>query len=181
MEILSPKNQLKLFGYKNYFDEFIKLYKKKVLPNSILLSGNKGLGKFTFAFHFINFILSRNEENAYSSSDFKISENNLSYKLINKKIHPNFFLINNSLLDKEIKIDQIRSLHSFLGKSTYTKNLKIVLINNAENLNLNSSNALLKSLEEPTQNTFFFLIHNNDEKILDTIKSRCVEFRLFFF
>ena len=82
------------------------------------MSGNEGSGKSTFAFHFINFILSRNEENAYSSSDFKISENNLSYKLINKKIHPNFFLINNSLLDKEIKIDQIRSLQSFLGKST---------------------------------------------------------------
>ena len=53
------------------------------------------------------------------------------------------------------------------------------MIDNAENLNLNASNALLKSLEEPPKNTFFFLIHNSGSKILDTIKSRCIEFKIF--
>ena len=54
------------------------------------------------------------------------------------------------------------------------------MIDNAENLNLNSSNALLKAIEEPGENTLFFLIHNNSHKILETIKSRCIEFKLFF-
>ena len=53
------------------------------------------------------------------------------------------------------------------------------MIDNAEYLNNNSSNALLKVLEEPNNNTFFFIIHNNKIKILETIKSRCVEFKFF--
>ena len=41
------------------------------------------------------------------------------------------------------------------------------MIDNAENLNLNSSNALLKTIEEPKNNTFFFIIYNSASKILD--------------
>ena len=47
-------------------------------------------------------------------------------------------------------------------------------------MNLNASNALLKSLEEPPRNTIFFIVHNDSYKILDTIKSRCTEFKFFF-
>ena len=47
VEILSPKNQLQLFGYDDYFNSFIKLFNKNKLPNTILLSGLKGSGKAT--------------------------------------------------------------------------------------------------------------------------------------
>ena len=53
------------------------------------------------------------------------------------------------------------------------------MIDNAEKLNINSSNALLKAIEEPMNNTFFFIIHDASYKILDTIKSRCSEFKFF--
>ena len=173
IEIISAKNQLRLFGFEDYFNSFIKLYEKKELPNSILLSGPKGLGKSTFAYHIINCLLSKSEERKYSIKDFIIDENNLSYKQLSANTHPNFFLIENNLLERDIKIEQIRDLLKFLNKTTYIRNLKIVLIDNAENLNLNSSNALLKAIEEPQNNTFFFIIQNNASKILDTVKSRC--------
>lgn len=180
IKIVSAKNQLRLFGFENYFNYFIKLYEKKELPNSILLSGPKGLGKATFAYHIINYFLSKNEERKYSIKNFVINENNLSYKLLTTNIHPNFFLIENNLLEKDIKIEQVRNMLKFLNKTTYSRNLKIIMIDNAENLNLNSSNALLKSIEEPPNNTFFFIVHNNAFKILDTIKSRCTEFQFSF-
>ena len=176
-ETLSPKNQLRLFGYENYFNSFITLFEKKKMPNSILLSGLKGLGKATFTYHIINYLLSKDEERKYSIKDFAIDKHNLSYKLLSTNTHPNFFLIENNLLEKDIKIEQVRNLLNFLNKSTYTRNLKIIMIDNAENLNLNSSNALLKAIEEPQNNTFFFIIHNSASKILDTIKSRCTEFK----
>ena len=44
-------------------------------------------------------------------------------------------------------------------------------------MNINSSNALLKSLEEPSNNTFFFIIHNVASEIKETIKSRCIQFK----
>ena len=178
--IIEPKSQLSLFGYENYFNLFIKLYKKNKLPNVILLNGPKGIGKATFAYHFINYLLSQNEENKYLINDFKINRKNISYKHMLNKTHPNFFLLQNNLLDEDIKIDQVRSLLKFLGKSVFSKNIKIVMIDNAEYLNLNSSNALLIDLEEPGDSTFFFIIKNSSSKILNTIKSRCIEFKLFF-
>ena len=177
MEILTSKSQLNLFGYDKLFNSFITLHKKNKLPNVMLLSGSKGLGKSTFAYHFINYLLSDKEESNYLVENFKINPNNSSYKLIQNDIHPNFFLLENDLTEDNIKIDQVRNLLIFLHRSTYTKDLKIVFIDNAEFLNVNSSNALLKSLEEPSSNTFFFIIHNDASRIRETIKSRCIQFK----
>ena len=88
-----PINQCHLFGHANYFNLFNDLYKKKKLPNSMILTGPKGLGKATFAYHFANFLLSENEENKYSIKDFTINKNNRSFKLINNHTHPNFYLL----------------------------------------------------------------------------------------
>ena len=179
IEILSSKNQLQLFGYEEYFNSFIKLFKQKKLPNTILLSGLKGSGKATFAYHFINYVLSSSEELKYSVNNFSINPNNKSYKLLCNNTHPNFFLIENNPLNENIGIDKTRDALRFLNKSSYYSNIKIVLIDNAEYLNINSSNALLKALEEPNNNTFFFIINNSVNKVLSTIKSRCIEFKFF--
>ncbi len=122
----------------------------------------------------------KKEDRKYEINNFSINENNRSYNLLLKNIHPNFFLLKNNLNDANIKIDQVRDLLKFLNKSSYSENLKLILIDNSEYFNLNSSNALLKSLEEPNNKTFFFIIHNSSSQISETIKSRCVEFKLFF-
>ena len=180
IDITEPKKQLRLYGYKDYFQSFIKLFTKNKMPNSILITGPRGIGKSTFVYHVVNYLLSLDEDKKYSINNFLINNENSSFNLINNYTHPNFFLVENQLLSSDIKIEQIRKLNQFINKSTYSRNLKIIMIDNAENLNLNASNALLKSLEEPPKNTFFFLIHNSGSKILDTIKSRCVEFKIFF-
>ncbi len=157
MEIIKPNAQLYLFGYENHFNFFDKLYEKKKLPNSILLSGPKGLGKSTFVYHFINYLLSKDEKYNYDKNKFSIDQNNSTYKSIRNGTHANFFLLDVTNNDENIKIEQIRKLLLFLNKSTYYKGLKIVLLDNAEYLNVHSSNALLKAIEEPSENTFFLL------------------------
>ena len=156
IEVTHPKNQLNLFGYDAYFKSFVKLFEKEEMPHCVLLSGSKGLGKSTFVYHFINYLFSKTEKNRYSINDLIINKENLSYKLLHKNTHPNFFLIENNNFEKDVKIQQVRSLLKFLSKTTFSKDLKIVMIDNIENFNLNSANALLKSLEEPRDNTFFF-------------------------
>ena len=180
MEIIKPNAQLNLFGYENYFKFFDKLYEKNRLPNSMLLSGPKGLGKSTFIYHFINYLLSKDEKYNYDKEKFSIDENNFTYKLIQNGTHPNLFLLDANNNEENIKIEQARRLLLFLNKSTYYKGLKIVLLDNAEYLNVSSSNALLKAIEEPSENTFFFIINNNSQRILNTIKSRCIDFKFNF-
>jgi len=176
-ELVNPINQLNLFGYEYYFDLFDRLFQKNKLPHSILLSGKKGLGKATFAYHFINFLLSQGEKNKYNKEKFTIDQNNTSYKFTVNATHSNLFILD-AFDEENIKIEKIRELLLFLNKTTYYKGLKLVLIDNAEKLNVNSSNALLKCIEEPSKHTFFFIVNNDSQTLLKTIKSRCINFNI---
>jgi len=79
---------------------------------------------------------------------------------------------------KNIEISYIRELISFTNLSSFADKKKIIFIDDVEHLNINSTNALLKSIEEPSKNTHYILIHNNEKKIKETLKSRCIEFKL---
>ena len=174
---LNPVSQLFLYGHHSEFNNFIKLYKKKKLPNKILLSGEKGIGKSTLGYHIVNYILSIDEDHSYDVKNFIINPDNKSFKLILNKSNPNFILIDIEDDKKNIDINQIRNLILTLNKSSFNTKPRIVLIDNIELLNINSVNALLKILEEPNDNIYFILINNN-KKILPTLKSRCLNYNI---
>ncbi|MBD1168351.1 AAA family ATPase [Pelagibacterales bacterium SAG-MED06] len=174
---LNPSNQLSLFGHHNDLQNFINLYLDKRLPNKILLSGEKGIGKSTLGYHLVNFILSKDEDLSYDIKNFLINPKNKSFKLIINKSNPNFISIDAIDDKKSIDINQIRNLISTLNKSSFNNKPRFVLIDNIELLNINSVNALLKILEEPNDNIYFILINNN-KKILPTLKSRCLNFKI---
>lgn len=174
---LDPFYQKNLYGLNSYFDELVLLFKKRKLPNKILLNGKRGIGKFTLANHFINYCLSLNEDFSYDLKNYEINDQNHSYKLIINKSSPNLFLIDLNDERKNIEINQIRNLIDFSNKSNFNSKPRFILINNLEKMNLNSSNALLKILEDPNEGIYFILI-NSSSKILPTIKSRCLSFNI---
>ena len=177
MTNLTPINQTKLFGLGKFINELILLYENNTLPNKILLSGQKGLGKSTLAYHFVNYVLSKNEKFSYDLNSFEINHENQSFKTILNKSNINFHLLDINDEKKNIDINQIRELISNLNKSSFNDKPRFVLIDNIEFLNINSLNALLKILEEPSLNVFFVLINNN-KKILPTLLSRCINFKI---
>ena len=174
---LDPSRQLNLFGHETQFTNLTDLYANKKLPNKILLSGVKGIGKSTLAYHIVNYILSYDEDFSYNDKNFKINPDNKSFKLIINKSNPNFILIDINEDKKNIDINQIRHLILTLNKSSFNTKPRLVLIDNIELLNTNSINALLRILEEPNDNINFILINNN-KKILPTLKSRCLNFKI---
>ena len=177
MHIKSSEN-LKLYGMQKNFEELASLYNEEKMPNKILLSGKSGVGKSTLAYHIVNYILSINEDHKYDRKELLINKDNRSYKLLQKNTHPNFYLID--LIDekKNIDVNQIREMIIYTNKSCFNNLPRIILIDNIENLNKNSVNALLKIVEEPNNNIIFILIHNNEKKILSTLKSRCLTFKI---
>ena len=175
---LEPSIQLKLFGYKENFNHLANLFNKANLPSKIILSGPEGIGKSTFAYHFINYALSIDESDAYNIDKNEIFSTNKSFNLLNNNTHPNFFSVDLIESKKYIEISQIRSMIEYTNKSSFNNKPRFILINNIEFLNINSANALLKVLEEPNKGVFFILIHNNSKKIKDTITSRCINFKL---
>ena len=173
---LKPYNQKILLGYDNLFLNIVNLWKNKKLANKIFFSGSKGIGKATFAYHLINYIFSNKEQFPYDINNYKINNSNKSFNLVKNNSHPNFHLIDLFDDKKVIEIAQIRKMINYANKSAFNNKERIILIDNAENLNLNSSNALLKIVEEPNDNVLFILIFDNNKKILETVKSRCLKF-----
>ncbi len=171
---------LKLFSYNSLFNHLVDLDFKKKLPTRILLSGQKGIGKCTFSFHFINYLFSKNEKSIYNLNENTINSDSKSYTLVNNLSHPNFYYLSNNINKNNIEIDQVRNMIVFLNKSSFDNNRKIILIDGAENLNSYSANALLKSLEESNSQNLFILTHNINRNILDSIKSRCIPYKLNF-
>ncbi len=159
-------NVKNLIGHNDIFNNLIYLLNKKKLPKKILLSGQKGIGKSLLVNKFLNEVYNKSE----SQSGFD--------ELIKNNIHPNIFIISKNDDKKNIDTNQIRDMIKFLNHSSFNNKEKFVFIKNAENLNANSANALLKSLEEPPDDTFFLLTYDSAKKIQDTLKSRCLEFKL---
>ena len=177
MNLIEPINQQKLFGLDNHFLELVRLYKNNIYPNKLLLSGQKGVGKSTLAYHFINFVLSEEEKYRYDIEKFEINSENPAFKTTLNKSNTNLIVVDVNQEKKFIDISQIRELIINLNKSSFNNKPRFVLIDNIEFLNLNSINALLKVLEEPNQNIHFILINNN-KKILPTLLSRCINFKI---
>ena len=177
---LEPSENTLIYGYKYFFNEFIELYNNRKMPNKILLSGKKGSGKSTFAYHLVNFFLSKDEELRYNLSENKINPENKSFKLLQNNSHPNFYLIDLLAEKKYIDVAQIRGMISYTNKSTFNNQDRFIIIDNVEYLNKNSVNALLKIIEEPNENIYFILINNSERNILPTLKSRCITFKIHF-
>jgi len=173
-----PFMQKKIYGLNSIVNEVINLHNNNILPNKLLLSGPKGSGKATMSYHLINYIFSQHEEKQYDQKNNIINQENRSYKLVCNGSHPNFHLIDLINEKKNIEISQIRKMINYTNKSSFNNQPKIILIDNLENLNVNSSNALLKILEEPNENIFFILIFDSNKNILRTIKSRCLNFKI---
>lgn len=176
---LIPENNTQLYGYSDFFLSLKNMYDNEILPNKIIFTGNKGIGKSTFAYHLINYIFSQNEEKRYDFKNNTILSNNFSYNLVKNGTHPNFFLISNNSEKSNSQISKVREMINYTNKSSFNDQYKIVLIDNIEYLNINSINALLKIIEEPNDKVLFLLIQDSKKKIINTLTSRCIKFNMF--
>ncbi len=79
-----------------------------------------------------------------------------------------------------IKVNSIRQLKRESSLTAYGKGKKVIIVLDAENMNDESSNALLKTLEEPTKDTLLVLTTSQRDRLLPTIVSRCQGIRFDF-
>ena len=164
-----------LIGFKKEYRDLLNRYKSNNLPNSILIHGLSGIGKRTFLNKLVKNIL-----------NIEFKDNNVDHhlNLFKNNTHPNIKIIEKEIDSKtgkiksNITIDQIRRLKTFLNSTSIIQNSsKIVIVDSADYLNINSANSMLKILEEPKENTYIFLISNQISLLLPTIRSRCLKIK----
>ena len=165
---------LTLFNLDKNLKETIKLYKTSKFPKVLMLSGEKGVGKLTLIYHFLVYHF---DEKNYNLSNCQINQNSLFYKQCLINISSNVIYVKCSDL-KNSKVEDIRNLKSTILKTSTSEKERFIVFDDIELLNINSLNALLKIIEEPTKNNYFFLINNKSKPLLDTIKSRSVEIKI---
>lgn len=139
---------------------------KKRIPNGYIFSGNNYVAMLNIAYRLI--------ASLSCSALVKPCGECRSCHLIRNNSYENLQTIipENSV----IKVEQIRALQTFVFSSSLNENYRFILIEHAEKLNLASSNALLKILEEPPIKTSFILLAQNADTLPVTILSRCHQY-----
>lgn len=140
--------------------------KSNNILHSYMFVGTDGIGKSLFAKEFSKMILclSENKPCNTCSSCIKFDSNN----------HPDFTIID-SEDNKSIKIGQIRLLQEQIAEKPIVSSRKVYIINNSDLMTVEAQNCLLKTLEEPPEYATIILILSNENKLLNTIKSRCTK------
>jgi DNA polymerase-3 subunit delta' len=141
------------------------------LPHGLLLAGPPGAGQAELGAWTASRILcrKRSEDACGSCADCR---------LVLAGSHPDFFWINIPVDKKEISINQMRSLSEALTMRSYRGGAKVAVIAPAEAMNVHSFNALLKTLEEPPEDTYIVLATSRIDRMPRTIASRCMRLSL---
>ena len=92
----------------------------------------------------------------------------------NSNNHPDFVIINSDD-GKSIKINQIRIMQEQIAEKPIISNRKVYIINDSDLMTVEAQNCLLKTLEEPPEYAVIILVLSNENKLLNTIKSRCTK------
>jgi DNA polymerase-3 subunit delta' len=135
------------------------------LPQSMLWIAPPGIGLEDFA-----------REKARELLSSKISSASASASAIETS---NLLWIRKEEGSSAIKIDQIRALIDFMNLKSFSGSSRLVILENADGMNVNAQNALLKTLEEPSPEAFIWLLTSHPKRLLPTVRSRCQEWSFF--
>ncbi len=158
-----------LIGHKKQRQLLNKAVTVGNLPHGLMLEGRSGLGKKRLIIHLFKTL--------NCQSDEKPCDQCRQCLAVDKARHPDIILL--EPVENKIQIGQIKELIHKTSLRPYMSLFKWIIIDSAHLMNQEASNALLKELEEPKNNTTFFLITEYPKMILDTIKSRIQRIKFF--
>ena len=176
-----PREMLQLYGHDAAQGEFIDAFQNGNMHHAWILSGLEGIGKSTLAYRIARFVLASDESReALGPQDLMSDPKLATNRQIANMAHPGLMTIRRVWNEKTkklstiIPVDEVRRLKSFLQHTSTTSGAwRMVIVDRADDLNVNAANALLKSLEEPPKNCLFLLISSEPGRLLPTIRSRC--------
>ena len=153
--------------HQKTWDKFSEARLRNHLPHALLITGAEGIGKIEFAHKLVKSLLC-----LHPKSNISCDQCN-ACKTYESGANPDYKEIIVAEDKKQISVDQIRGLSKFITLSRSFEAYRVILLHPVEAMNLNAANSLLKSLEEPAENTIIILLATHLSRLLPTIKSRC--------
>jgi DNA polymerase III subunit delta' len=174
-----PRETLALFGHAEAERTLAAGFASGQMHHAWLLTGRLGIGKATLAYRLARHALAEPSERDPSGATLEVALSTRAARQVRALSHPGLLLLRRPYdararrFAQAIPVDEVRRLKSFLGLTSAADAWRVVLIDSADELNLNAANAVLKSLEEPPKRTLFVLISASPNGLLATIRSRC--------
>ena len=159
----------------DWLDNIYKSINLENLPHGIIINGPKGIGKEIFAKELASELL-LNKNTLLQDCDLLDANNHPDYFILQKdKILLHHITFRKTKWDEE---KGQRNINDFLGITPSIAINKVALILNAQTMNNECQNALLKNLEEPAPNTYIIMVTDRSNVLLETIYSRCQIFNI---
>ena len=139
------------------------------VPSAMLFSGDMGIGKRLAAVNFAKAV------NCLDPVEYDCCDKCVQCRKMDSGQHPDV----TSVIPEgdEIKIDTIRKIEEAFSFRALEGRKKVVIVDDADGMNINAANAFLKTLEEPPPESLILLVSSNPDKLPATIRSRCVNVR----
>lgn len=147
---------MSIIGHSEILNSFVRAINNNRISHAHILVGDDGIGKSPLATAIAIKLIGKDENREYIDIVHWTIEKNKS----------------------SIGVGAIRDLTEEINKKPYEGDKKIIIIHQGDKMTTQAQNALLKTIEEPPKNVFIFILCENLQSILDTIKSRCQVHRL---
>ena len=183
----APRENPDLLDHAAAEQRLLQAFESGRLPHAWLITGQRGIGKATLAFRFARHVLAAGGESgaaglfgdALPTHDMAMDPDHPVFRRVASGGHADLMAVARSVnprtgkLRGEISVDDIRPLRAFLQMTAGEGGWRVVVVDAADEMNLNAANALLKVLEEPPPQALLLLVCHAPGRLLPTIRSRC--------
>ncbi len=195
-----PRDTLRLIGQDAAEQGFLDAYNTGRLHHGWLMIGPRGTGKATLAYRIARFLLSQPSDDGgmfgapEAPSTLDTDPQHPAARRMAAGAEPGLFVLKRGgagttesdqqknfeagKFAKEIRVSEVRKLKNFFAMSSADGGRRVVIVDAADEMNVNAANAILKLLEEPPERATLLLISHQPSRLLPTIRSRCRELRL---
>jgi len=188
-----PRHTAELFGQQAAEAAFLQSLRQGRLHHAWLLTGPRGIGKATLAWHIARYLLAGDGAegtgpglfgDAPTAPSLAVEPDHPVSRRVAALTDPGLLLIRRpwnpetKRLTQQIPVDEVRRLNGFFRLSATEGGRRVVIVDSADEMNRAAANAILKVLEEPPKNAVLLLVSHQPARLLPTIRSRCREIRL---
>jgi DNA polymerase-3 subunit delta' len=182
-ETLHPRANPDLTGHEDAEKALLAAWASARMPHAWLIAGPRGIGKATLAYRFARFVLAGGGGGGLFGGppdSLAVSDSEPVFRHIAAGGHADLVTLAPGMIHpdtgketQEIVVAQVRQAIEFLLKTSAEGGWRVLVVDEAEEMNRNAANALLKVLEEPPQHCLILLISHSPGRLLPTIRSRC--------